>query len=104
MVCMASHPDSNAITNHTDDALGLAALGNPVGLCGKRARFLELQGVAQLGRAPVSGTGGRRIEACHPDQFGRIAQRQSQSLITASVQVQILLRPPRGIHEDQSQV
>ncbi len=29
----------------------------------------QSQGIAQSGRAPASDTGGRRIEACYPDQF-----------------------------------
>lgn len=30
-----------------------------------------IQGVAQLGRAPAPDAGGRRIEACRPDQLAR---------------------------------
>lgn len=29
-----------------------------------------LRGVAQLGRAPALGAGGRRFESCHPDHIG----------------------------------
>ncbi len=35
------------------------------------------QGVAQSGRAPALGAGGRRFESCHPDHEGSFCEPET---------------------------
>ena len=49
------------------------------------ARQADQQDVAQPGRAPLWESGGRRIEACRPDQSGEVAQSAERRTLNAKV-------------------